>query len=138
MSKDIINHDGKVVEITDNKVIAEILVSEACGTCQARGLCNTQGKKVKIEADRRLDSSFALGDSVNVSMKSSLALSSVMFAYVLPLLLMFAAMFAVLSITGSQDAGGLAGLATLPIYYIVLYYCRGKLRRKYNFEITAK
>ncbi len=136
MSKDIINHDGTVVEITDTKVIAEILVSEACGTCQAKGLCHTQGKKVSIEAPRPSGSDIAVGDSVYVSMKSSLATISVILAYVAPLLLMFVVMFSLIALTGSQDVGCVAGLAVLPLYYIVLYMMRDKLRRNFSFEVS--
>lgn len=138
MTKDRINHDGQVVEITDTKVIAEIMVSEACGTCQAKGLCHTQGKRVRVEAPRHSDEDVAVGDSVNVSMTQSLAMSSVLLAYVAPLLLMFAVMFSLIAVTGSQDTGCLIGLATLPIYYIVLYAMRNRLRRNFNFEISPK
>ncbi len=138
MSKDTINHDGVVVEITDTKVIAEILVSEACGTCQAKGLCHTQGKKVNIEAPRPSDSDIAVGDSVFVSMKSSLAMSSVILAYVAPLALMFVVMFSLIAATGSQDAGCIAGLAVLPLYYIVLYMMRDRLRRNFSFEVSKR
>ncbi|MCQ2252515.1 MAG: SoxR reducing system RseC family protein [Bacteroidales bacterium] len=138
MTKDRINHDGKVVEITDSKVIAEIMVSEACGTCQAKGLCHTQGKRVRIEAPRHSSAHIEVGDSVNVSMTQSLAMSSVFFAYVLPLIIMFGVMFSLIAITGSQDTGCLIGLATLPVYYIVLYALRNRLRRNFNFEISAK
>jgi len=136
MSNDRINHDGIVTEVTDTKVIAEILVSEACGTCQAKGLCHTQGKRVRIEAPRSQESDITVGDSVNVSMTSSLAMSSVLLAYVAPLLIMFAVMFSLIAITGSQDMGCLIGLATLPLYYGVLYLLRDRLRRNFSFEIS--
>ncbi len=136
MSNDRINHEGRVVEVTDTKVIAEILVSEACGTCQAKGLCHTQGKRVSIEAPRVSGSDISVGDSVRVSMTSSLAMSSVLLAYVAPLILMFAVMFSLIAVTESQDTGCIAGLATLPVYYGILYLMRNKMRRNFNFEIT--
>lgn len=138
MIKDRIKHDGKVTEVTDTKVVAEILVSEACGSCQAKGLCHTQGKRVSIEASRPQGTDFNVGDSVDVCMKSSLAMSSVLLAYVLPLVLMFAVMIALMAVTGNQDMSCLIGLATLPLYYTVLYLMRDRLKRNFDFEITHK
>jgi len=136
MNHNSINHDGQVVEISDNKVVAEIFVSEACGTCQAKGLCHTNGKRVRVEAEAEPGQEFQVGQKVKVAFTPTLAMSSVLLAYVLPLVLMFAVMFTLIAITGSQDVGCLCGLAVLPVYYTILYILRHKLRRKFKFSIT--
>ena len=136
MNHNSINHDGEVVEISDNKVVAEIFVSEACGTCQAKGLCHTNGKRVRVEAEAEPGQEFQVGQKVKVAFTPTLAMSSVLLAYVLPLVLMFAVMFTLIAITGSQDVGCLCGLAVLPVYYTILYMLRHKLRRKFKFSIT--
>ena len=135
MNHNSINHDGQVVEISDNKVVAEIFVSEACGTCQAKGLCHTNGKRVRVEAEAEPGQEFLVGQKVKVAFTPTLAMSSVLLAYVLPLVLMFAVMFTLIAITGSQDVGCLCGLAVLPVYYTILYMLRHKLRRKFKFKI---
>lgn len=135
MNHDSINHDGQVVEISGSKVVAEILVSEACGTCQAKGLCHTNGKRVRVEAEAEPGQEFKVGQQVRVSFTPTLAISSVLLAYVLPLVLMFAVMFTLIAITGSQDIGCVSGLAVLPVYYTILYMLRHKLRRKFKFKI---
>ena len=135
MNHNSINHDGQVVEISDNKVVAEIFVSEACGTCQAKGLCHTNGKRVRVEAEAAPGQEFQVGQKVKVAFTPTLAMSSVLLAYVLPLVLMFAVMFTLIAITGSQDVGCLCGLAVLPVYYTILYMLRHKLRRKFKFKI---
>ena len=136
MNHNSINHDGQVVEISDNKVVAEIMVSEACGTCQAKGLCHTNGKRVRVEAEAKPGQEFQVGQKVKVAFTPTLAMSSVLLAYVLPLVLMFAVMFTLIATTGSQDVGCLCGLAVLPVYYTILYMLRHKLRRKFKFSIT--
>ena len=136
MNHNSINHDGQVVEISDNKVVAEIFVSEACGTCQAKGLCHTNGKRVRVEAEAEPGQEFQVGQKVKVAFTPTLAMSSVLLAYVLPLVLMFAVMFTLIATTGSQDVGCLCGLAVLPVYYTILYMLRHKLRRKFKFSIT--
>ena len=135
MNHDSINHDGQVVEISGGKIVAEILVSEACGTCQAKGLCHTNGKRVRVEAEAEPGQEFKVGQQVMVSFTPTLAMSSVLLAYVLPLVLMFAVMFTLIAITGSQDIGCVSGLAVLPVYYTILYMLRHKLRRKFKFKI---
>ena len=135
MEPDSISHDGQVVDISEGKVVAEIMVSEACGTCQAKGLCHTNGKRMKIEAEAKPGQRFEVGQSVKVAFTPTLAMSGVLFAYVLPLVLMFAVMFALIAATGSQDIGCLCGLAVLPVYYVALYMMRGRLQRKFKFSI---
>ena len=135
MNHNSINHDGQVVEISDNKVVAEILVSEACGTCQAKGLCHTNGKRVRVEAEAEPGQEFQVGQKVKVAFTPTLAMSSVLLAYVLPLVLMFAVMFSLIAVTGNQDIGCVSGLAVLPIYYTLLYMMRHKLRRKFKFRV---
>ena len=138
MINNSIKHDGKIVEVSEGKAIAEIMVSEACGTCQAKGLCRTNGKKINVEVSLSNGENIAVGDEVQVAFTPKLALSSVLLAYVLPLLIMFAIMFGVIAATNNQDAGCLIGLAVLPIYYTILYAMRNKLRRKFKFSVYKR
>ncbi|MCR5454071.1 MAG: SoxR reducing system RseC family protein [Bacteroidales bacterium] len=138
MNHNSITHDGRVVEVTEGKVTAEILVSEACGTCQAKGLCHTNGKKVRVEAVSEPGQDFQVGQDVRVMFTPTLALSSVLLAYVLPLVLMFVVMFVLIAATGSQDLGCVCGLAVLPVYYAILYTLRHRLRRKFKFSVESR
>ena len=45
-----VSHSGKVVKINGNKITAEIIVSEACGSCQAKQMCFSKGKAMTVEA----------------------------------------------------------------------------------------
>lgn len=135
MNYNSITHDGTIVESSEDKVIAEILVNEACGTCQAKGLCHTMGKKVRVEAKPGPGQEFRIGQDVRVMFTPTLAFSSVLLAYVLPLALMFVVMFVLIGFTGSQDIGCVCGLAVLPVYYLMLYVMRHRLRRKFKFSV---
>ena len=137
-SQKTIGHDGRVVSSDGEKVTAEIFVSEACGSCQAKNMCFSKGKKMIVEAETAAGEEFLPGEEVNVNFEPHLAAQSVFLAYVLPLIVFFAVMFSVIALTGSQDAGCLAALPTVPAYYAVLYLFRNKLRRTFKFKVEKK
>ncbi|MCQ2975945.1 MAG: SoxR reducing system RseC family protein [Bacteroidales bacterium] len=137
MQKNIVSHIGTIVNVSSNKVSASFEVSEACGNCQAKTLCEKgKGKLITIEADKQLKEEYQIGERVNVCLSSKLATSSVLLAYVLPLVLLFLVMIMVIIISGNDDIGCLSGLAILPIYYFFLYLFREKLNNKFKFTIT--
>lgn len=138
MESNKINHEGKVVKITDNKVYAEIVVSEACGSCQAKQMCFHKGKALTVESQLGEGQEFQVGENVNVYFTPKLATSSVILAYVAPLALFMAVMFSLIAITGSQDVGCIAALCTVPLYYYVLYLTRDKLKRKFVFNVEHR
>ena len=133
-----INHSGKVLKVNENKVWAEILVSEACGSCQAKNMCFSKGKAMTIEAQKTENQEFKIGEEVNVNFEQHLATTSVFLAYVLPLIIFFVVMFSVIAITDSQDMGCLSALATIPLYYIMLYTFRNRLRNTFKFKVDKK
>ena len=65
----------------------------------------------------------------------SLGLQAVLLAYVVPLVLLVAVLFVSIDALGSEPGAALAAIATLAIYYGVLYFVRDKLARKFSFTI---
>jgi len=138
MESNAINHEGKVVKVTDTKVYAEIMVSEACGQCQARSMCFSKGKAITVETEREGSENFATGDEVNVYFTPKMANTSVIIAYVLPLVIFLALMFSISGFTGNEDLGAGIALLSLPIYYTILYFNRDKLKKKFIFKVEKK
>ena len=136
MQQDIVNHIGTVTQITDQSVFASFNAGEACGSCQAKAICESgKGRLITVEAERG-DNEYVVGQKVNVSLDTRTASTSVMIAYVYPLIMLFVIMFCVMAATGNGDAGCLAALGSLPIYYTILYLCRRRIKKKIKFAIT--
>lgn len=130
-----VSHSGKVVKINGNKITAEIIVSEACGSCQAKQMCFSKGKAMTVEALTDGSEQFEIGESVNVAFKQKLAAAGVFLAYVFPMILFFAVMFLVIALTDSQDKDCIAGLVTLPVYFFTLYKFRHKIKKTFQFKV---
>ena len=137
MRQNIVTHIGTVTEVSGRPVRASFEPREACGDCQAKTLCESgRGRLITVEAEVAEGLDFQKGQRVNVCLDTRTASLSVMLAYVYPLLLLFAVMFGVMALTGSTDAGCLSALASVPVYYIILYMCRLKIKKKIKFAIT--
>lgn len=133
-----VSHSGKVVKISGNKITAEIIVSEACGSCQAKQMCFSKGKAMTIEAYNDGNEQFEIGEEIQVFFEEKLAATGVFLAYVFPMIVFFAVMFSVIAFTGSQDKGCIAALITLPVYFSLIYKFRGKLRKTFKFRAEKK
>jgi positive regulator of sigma E activity len=133
-----VSHSGKVVKISGNKITAAIIVSEACGQCQAKQMCFSKGKAMTIEAQTEDSGQFEIGEEVNVAFKQKLAATGVFLAYVLPMILFFTVMFSVIALTDSQDKGCIAALITLPLYFFTLYKFRHKIKKTFQFKVEKK
>lgn len=137
MRQDIVTHIGTVTEVDGRTVRASFAPREACGNCQAKALCESgKGRLITVEAEVPEGSVFEQGQQVNVCLDTRTATTSVMLAYVYPLILLFAVMFGVMAVTGNSDAGCLSALASVPIYYTILYICRRRIKKKIKFAIT--
>ena len=76
-----------------------------------------------------------MGDEVEVVLKASMGLKAVWIAYVVPLLVLMAVILG-LSALGVKDwAAGLAGIAAVAAYWLVVWIFRDRLRKEYVFTL---
>ena len=129
---DRIEHIGTVVAVIDKYVQVQIEQQAACSSCGARTMCGTsEFKEKQIEALALTD--MQVGDEVNVWGQQRLGTKAVMLAFVIPLVIMVAALVAFHAwIDNEALAGTLALLMLLP-WCGVLYLMRDKLKREFVF-----
>ena len=86
-----ISHKGRIVEITPEVTIVEIVSESACASCHAKGLCSLGDSKVKtVQVPTRAWDNYQPGDEVNVLLQASMGHKAVWLAYVIPLIIMVA------------------------------------------------
>ncbi len=130
-------HSGIIQEVSENKLIVAIISASACSSCHAKGAClasEMQEKEIEIY---RFSGEFQPGQSVNIVGKTSQGYRAMFYGYVLPFILVIVSLILALSITKSDGIAGLLSLAVLIPYYVVLYFFRNKLKRSFEFEISA-
>ena len=84
--KNQIVHGGRIVDITPDFTTVEIIVSSACSSCHAKGLCGMseeQEKIIMVPTDPYAE--HAVGDEVKVLTKMTMGLKAVWISYVIPL-----------------------------------------------------
>ena len=133
-----ISHRGRIVSITPEVTTVQIVSESACSACHAKGLCSLGDSTVKeVELPTRGWDNYQVGDEVSVGLQASMGHKAVWLAYVLPLVLMAAALLVTLSAGGSELLAGGVAIAAVALWYAVLWLLRGRLRNEYIFNIKA-
>ena len=136
---DKIRHLGIVENIDGSRVKVRIVQHSACSACGAKGHCNAAESKEKvIDVFNTLGVPCQIGERVMITGSASLGMKAVAVAFVVPFLLVMAVIFAAMSMTdGDEVASGLAGLAVLLPFYLIIYLCKGKLSRTFTFTLES-
>lgn len=130
-----IRHEGVVEGIGTNSCTVRILQASACSSCSARQLCCSSESKEKLIEVRGHFPTLQVGDSVVLTGSVRQGLRASVLAYLVPLVLMVAALFVCSRLYG-EGIGALAALLVLALYYCVLYLLRDKLGKEFAFEIV--
>ncbi|MEX2443524.1 MAG: SoxR reducing system RseC family protein [Alkalispirochaeta sp.] len=101
----------------------EIVQHSACSSCKIRGVCapsESSTKTIRVPNHGGL----APGTRVDIDMQERYGWMGVLFAFVVPLVLVVGVLFSLSGPLGSEEMAGLAGLASLLPYYGLLYLTR--------------
>lgn len=135
MSHTKIKHEGVVVDFKDEFALVKIEVLSACAACHAKGVCSAADMSEKIVETMPLDK-VEKGDRVMVEMEEKLGFKAVVFAFLIPFILLMITVFSVSYFTGSEAAAALSGLGILVPYYLVIYLLKDYFRRSFIFNCT--
>lgn len=142
-----VNHKGRIETIEGNHIVVRILQTSACLHCKIAGHCNSAESKEKlVDVWTRSAEKYTVGQDVDVVMSGKLGLKAVLLAFVLPVIIAFAAIGTALQLTSAtglwpldepynEGVGALVGLAVFVVYYFVLYFFRSSLQEQFRFRI---
>ncbi|MBQ9170863.1 MAG: SoxR reducing system RseC family protein [Bacteroidaceae bacterium] len=137
MSKtEAIRHEGIVENIGADSCSVRILQASACSSCSARQLCRSSESKEKVIEVRGNYPTLHVGDSVVLVGSVRQGMRASVLAYVVPLVLMLAALFVGTYLAG-EGIGALTALLVLALYYGGLFLLRDKLRKTFEFRIEV-
>ena len=135
-----IKHLGIVESIDGSHVRVKILQSSACSTCSVKGHCNISETKEKIIDihDKESADCCSVGQEVMVCGTTSMGMKAVVLAFVLPFIVLLAALFVTMRVTdGDEAASALVSLCTLIPYYIIIYLLRNRISRTFSFTLET-
>ena len=131
-----ISHEGIITSIDDNNVEVKILSKSACASCNIKGACNMSEMKEKvIVIPRPKDKDLSMGQEVTVSMRLGQANKAVIFAYVIPTIILFSMMFILNHFKIEEGVNALISIGSLIPYYLILFLFKDKIKRKFEYEI---
>ncbi len=135
--REVINHAGKVVSISQNEVQVRVERGGACAGCSNKTACMFGDSTTQIiPIKTSLAPSYAIGEDVIVSIKGSSGLKAVWYAYVIPFLLLIVTFIIIRMFLDSEPLQILLALIPMVSYYIILYKMKDKMDRKFNFSIS--
>lgn len=144
---DEIRHDGIIESIDGERMRVRIVQVAACLHCKIAGHCNSSDSKEKIvDVEVTNPENYAIGDKVILTMSGKLGLKAVLFAFVIPVIIASAAVYATILITAAdglypvkepynEGAGAVAGLLSFIVYYTGLSFFRNSLKGEFRFRI---
>jgi sigma-E factor negative regulatory protein RseC len=133
---DLIKHKGIVEKIDGSHVTVRIVQTSACSSCSAKGLCNASESKEKLIDVYQSQVPCRVGEEVVVCGTTSMGMRAVFLAFGIPLLILLAALFVSMRMTGDDAllSAVIALCAVIP-YYLIIYLCKDKLDRTFSFTI---
>lgn len=136
MTNETISHEGIVTKITDDELEIKILAQSACAACHAKSACGMGEQAEKIlTVPRPKDKEFSINQKVNVKMAIGQGNKAAILAYLIPIILLLAVLFACLGLGLNEGLSALLGIVALVPYYIVLYLKRDKLKQKFEYNV---
>ena len=129
-------HEGIVTKIDNENIEVKILSQSACVSCNIKTACNMsemQEKIITIPAPK--DKNLSIGQEVKISMGLGQANRAVIFAYVIPLIILVAMIFILSTLKIEEGLNALISIGTLIPYYLILFLFRNRLKRKFEYEI---
>ena len=131
-----ISHEGIITNINDNNVEIKILSKSACASCNIKGACNMSEMKEKIiSIPLPKDKNLSIGQEVKISMGLGQANRAVIFAYLIPAIILVSMIFILNALKIDEGLNALISVGSLAPYYLILYLFRNRIKQKFEYEI---
>ena len=134
--KNEIVHAGKILEITPDFTTVQIIVSSACSSCHAKGLCGMSEEEEKvIMLPTDPYATYNVGDEVQVCTKMAMGLKAVWISYVIPLIILMILILSLSTIVEREAYRALIAIGGVAVYYLFVWLFRDKLSNEFVFYI---
>ena len=118
----LIEHNGIIGKIEDNRIHVLIDNKNGCCECQANGICLTFDSEKKIIEVEKSDSIYKSGDQVIIFGQKSMVSQSVLLAFVFPFILILIILLILNYFISNELISGAISIAVLIPYYAILSF----------------
>ena len=131
-----VKHTGLVKSVQSTGITVSMIVNSGCASCQIKGTCNMSEQTEKELTIDCAPSEYKVGQMVLVRLKTSQGFHALFLGYILPLIVLIAAVVVAISITNNEGLSGLIGLASLVPYYLILFLLKNKIKNKFTYVVN--
>lgn len=136
MDNEVIRHSGEIIELGEGIAKVKIIQTSACAECMAKGMCTASDKTEKIIEAEANTSTLSVGETVWVEGHKNLGIIAVLFAYIMPFLLILLTMVIASQFTENELLVGTISLLILIPYFIVIRCMKGRFKAKFKFYVV--
>jgi len=129
-----IQHEGIVQAVYSDKIVVRIEQLSACSGCHAKQACTVADKKDKLIEVFENSGKFSINEKVLVEGKTSSGLLAVLYAFVIPLVLLFCVLFSAKNRLSEIQLVWIS-LGTIVLYYTGIFIFRNKVKKRFVFQI---
>lgn len=131
-----IEHPGIVTRIEGDKIEVTVLAQSACSSCNSKSACGMSEMEHKtLWAEKKDQTEYTVGQNVTVYMKQQSGSLAVILGYILPFVLVLAVLIAFTASGFSEGIAGISALIILIPYYLLVYFLRQKISKRFAFYI---
>lgn len=130
-----ISHTGIITDISDDYIEVKIEAKSACSSCHAKSSCHVSDMEEKtVLVEKPKQHTFTKGQGVTVFLSQNKGFEALFFGYLLPFLILFGTLLIASQYTTELRAGITSLLILIP-YYIVLFFSKKAMRKRFSFQL---
>lgn len=130
-------HKGNIIKIEGNTVTVKVLQLSACAHCEGKKYCTlAESKEKEIKISVKDPSIYTVGEEVEIIAQQKQLFTAVLWAYVLPLILLFIGVGVGSILELPEIHSALMGLIAVTMYYVFLFAINKYLSKSLEFKIS--
>lgn len=139
MTEEHVSHPGVISEVANEEIKVKILSSGACGGCNMKSACNiAEMEEKELIIPVKESKEYSVGQPVNIRMSVRQGNKAVVFAYLVPVIILIV-MILTFSSTDMKDIySALISISVVGIYYFILYLFRDKIKKQFSYEVLPQ
>ncbi len=137
-SSGTIRQSATVIRVDAAEIEVEVCRPEACTACKAKSVCSEgggEGKRMTLVNDGQ---GYRVGEQIQLVMRRSAGLKAVVIAYLVPVVLVVAALLIFQATPMSDTTAALLTLGILVLYFVIIRLLRGRINNQLTIEIEKE
>lgn len=130
-------HKGNIIKIEGNLITVKILQVSACAHCAEKKFCTlAESKEKDITVSDTNPEAYSIGEEVNIITQKRQVFTAVLWAYIMPLILLFIGVGVGTFFNLPEVHTALLGLIAVAVYYVFLFAINKILSKSLEFKIS--